>query len=228
MNPTPPVNRSPSTATGTETDGGGRGRGRDRDWSAAARWARRLAWASLAWMGVEGALGLYAGYRAGSAALVGWAFGSAVEAAASVIVIWRFTGSRLDDETSEQRARRAVAVSFFLLASYIVVLAALEIAGGAPPATTPLGLAVTAASIVVMPGLAVAKRRLGARLGSSATAEEGTQNLLCAAQAAGVLAALAVTAAVPGAWLVDPAVALAVAAWSVREGLEAWHGEDCC
>lgn len=201
---------------------------RPESWSAAAAWARRLAWLSLAWMTVEAVLGLVAGYRSGSSALIGWAFGSAVEAAASVIVIWRFTGSRMHSETAEARARKAVAVSFWVLAPYIAVLACLELAGGKAPAATALGLGVTAASMVGMPALGYAKHRLGERLDSAATSGEGTQNLMCAAQAAAVLGALAVTAAVPSAWVIDPAVALAVAAWSVREGVEGWRGRDCC
>ena len=93
--------------------------------------------------------------------------------------------------------------------------------------TTTLGLVVTAASLVVMPVLGVTKRRLGARLGSGATAGEGTQNLLCAAQAAAVLVGLAVYALTGIEWL-DPVIALGLAAWSVQEGREAWEGEECC
>jgi divalent metal cation (Fe/Co/Zn/Cd) transporter len=78
-----------------------------------------------------------------------------------------------------------------------------------------------------MPALGYAKRRLGARLESGATAGEGTQNLLCAAQAGAVLAGLAVTAAWGWSWL-DPAVALLLAGWAVREGVSAWQGDDCC
>jgi divalent metal cation (Fe/Co/Zn/Cd) transporter len=78
-----------------------------------------------------------------------------------------------------------------------------------------------------MPGLGWAKRRLGARLGSEATAGEGTQNLLCAAQGAAVLVGLAVHVATGIIWL-DPVIAFLLAFWSVQEGREAWEGEDCC
>ena len=93
----------------------------DERWLRSARYARWLAWASLAWMAAEGVLGLIAGFAAGSIALVGWALGSAIEALASVIVVWRFTGSRMMSETAERRAQKAVAVSFWLLAPYIAV-----------------------------------------------------------------------------------------------------------
>src|SRR5258708_17143686 len=90
-------------------------------WLRDARYARGLAWASLAWMTGEGVIGLIAGCTAGSIALIGWALGSAIEGLASVMVVWRFTGSRMLSETAERRAQKGVAVSFWLLAPYIVV-----------------------------------------------------------------------------------------------------------
>jgi divalent metal cation (Fe/Co/Zn/Cd) transporter len=192
------------------------------------RWALWLAWGSLGWMTAEGGIGLAAGLAAGSVALTGWALGSAIEGLASVIVIWRFTGSRALSETAERRAGRAVAVSFWLLAPWIAVQAALDLAGHQREVVSAIGIALTAASVVVMPVLGAAKRRLGCRLGSGATAGEGTQNLMCAAQAAAVLAGLAVVAAWPGAWPADPVVALGIAAWSVWEGRQSWRGADCC
>ena len=200
---------------------------RDEHWLRAARRARLLSWLSLAWMTVEGALGVLAGVLAGSVALVGWGLGSGIEGLAAVIVIWRFTGSRTHSETAERGAERAVAVSFFLLAPYIAVEAVRALAGGWQPGPSALGIAVTASSVVLMPALGLAKRRLGRQLDSGATAGEGTQNLLCAAQGAAVLVGLAANAAV-GAWWLDPVVALGLAAFAVKEGREAWHGEGCC
>lgn len=193
----------------------------------AARIVLALSWVSLLWMTAEGLIGLYSGFRAHSVSLMAWALGSAVEGLASVIVIWRFTGGRRLSETAELRAQRAVAVSFWLLSVAITAEAVRDLVGGPSERTSTLGIAVTAASVVVMPGLGWVKRRLGHRLGSGATAGEGTQNLLCAAQAAAVLVGLAVHAATGIDW-VDPVVALGLAAWSVREGREAWNGEDCC
>jgi divalent metal cation (Fe/Co/Zn/Cd) transporter len=201
---------------------------RDGQWLRAARLARWLAWASLAWMTAEGALGLIAGLAAGSVALVGWALGSVIEGLAAVIVVWRFTGSRTRSETAERRAQRLVAVSFWLLAPYVTVQAIRELAGDRPATATALGIALTASSLVVMPGLGLAKRRLGSRLGSGATAGEGTQNLMCATQAAAVLAALAITAAWPGGWRIDPVIALGIAGWSAWAGIQSWRGADCC
>ncbi|RJL32875.1 hypothetical protein D5H75_14255 [Bailinhaonella thermotolerans] len=185
-----------------------------------------MSWATLAWLTAEGGLGLAAGVRADSVALIGWAASSLVEGLASVIVIWRFTGERTHSHTAEAHAQKAVAVSFWLLAPYLVAHVAADLAAGHRPGHTALGIAITVASLVVMPVAGVWKRRLGARLGSPATAGEGTQNLLCAYLAAGVLAGLAANS-IFGAWWVDPLVALALAAIAVREGVLAWRGAPC-
>lgn len=186
-----------------------------------------LSWASLIWMTAEGAVGLWAGYDSGSIALVGWAFGSVVEGLASVIVIWRFTGSRRLSETAERQAQRAVGVGFYLLAVYIAVEATRSLVLSDHAGVSTVGIVVTAASVVVMPALGLAKRRLGAGLGSGATAGEGTQNLLCAAQALAVLIGMALNSTA-GWWWADPIVAYVLAAWAIREGRKTWEGEDCC
>jgi len=121
-----------------------------------------------------------------------------------------------------------VAVSFWLLAPCIAADAAGDLAAGHHAATPAVGIALTAVAVAVMPGLGWAKRRLGARLSSAATAGEGTQNYLCAAQAAAVLAGLAVTAARPGGWRADPVIGLGIAAAAAWAGLQAWRGDDCC
>ena len=201
---------------------------RDSGWQRAVRQARWLAWASLAWMCTEGGIGLWQGITAGSVALTGWALGSAVEGLASVIVIWRFTGARTLSETAERRAQRGVAVSFWLLAPYIAAESIRDLIAGNHPEGTVIGMVLTAAALLEMPLLGRTKHKLAARLGSAATAGEGTQNYLCAAQAAAVLAVLAVTSAWPGGWWIDPVIGLGIAAVAVREGIESWHGEDCC
>lgn len=200
---------------------------RDEGWSRAARLAKTLSWASLTWMSVEGAAGIAAGVQASSIALIGWALSSLIEGLASVIVIWRFTGSRTLSPTAETRAQKAVAVSFWLLAPYIAIEAVHKLITGAHPQSSALGITLTALSVAIMPGLGIAKHRLGTRLDSRATAGEGTQNLLCAYLAGAVLAGLAANTAF-GWWWLDPLIALAVAAVAVKEGRETWRGEDCC
>ena len=191
------------------------------------RRAKFLSWLSLGWMTLEGAVGIIAGLVAGSVALVGFGIDSAIEGMASVIVIWRFTGSRTLSHAAEERAQKLVAVSFFLLAPYIAQDAIRTLAAGDHPETSLVGIGLSIASIAFMPLLGRAKRRVGAALGSAATAGEGTQNLLCAYMAAGVLAGL-VANSLLGLWWLDPVVGLGIAAVAVREGREAWRGESCC
>lgn len=178
-------------------------------------------------MAVEGAAGLAAGFGAGSIALVGWALSSVVEGLASVIVIWRFSGTRTLSETAEGLAQKAVAVSFWLLAPYVAIESVRELLTRHHPESTVFGIVLTISSLLLMPALGITKQRLGARLGSPATAGEGSQNLLCAFLAAAVLAGL-VANSMWGWWWLDPVAGLAVAAVAVREGREAWRGEDCC
>jgi divalent metal cation (Fe/Co/Zn/Cd) transporter len=187
-----------------------------------------LAWVSLVWMGAEGAIGLWQGFMVGSIALIGWALGSAVEGLASVIVVWRFTGERTLSDIAERRAQQAVAVSFWLLAPFVAVESVRDLLSGHHAETTVIGMVLATSSLLVMPVLGYAKQRLGARLDSGATAGEGIQNYLCAAQAGAVLLSLAVTASWAGGWWLDPVIGLAIAAWSVWEGIEAWRGDECC
>src|SRR5665811_2286562 len=109
-------------------------------WSRAARQAKALAWLSLACMTGEGALGLVAGIAANSISLIGWALGSVIEGLASIIVLWRFTGTRMVSETSERHAQRAVAISFFLLAPYIGVESIRDLAIGHQVTPSLLGV----------------------------------------------------------------------------------------
>ena len=134
---------------------------RDAVWHRAAGQARLLAWVSLVWMGIEGAIGLWQGLAVGSIALIGWALGSAVEGLASVIVVWRFTGERTLSDIAERRAQQAVAVSFWLLAPYVAIESVRHLASGHRAETTVLGMVLAASSLLVMPILGYAKQRLG-------------------------------------------------------------------
>ena len=99
---------------------------------------------------------------------------------ASVIVVWRFTGAPTMSQTAERRAQRAVAVSFWLLVPYIAMESVHDLLTGHRPDPSVLGMILAGSSLLIMPALGVAKQRLGDRL----DAGEGTQNYLCAAQAA--------------------------------------------
>jgi divalent metal cation (Fe/Co/Zn/Cd) transporter len=198
---------------------------RTTGWLRAARRARFLAWASLFWMSIEGGVGVLAGVQANSISVLTWAASSAVEGLASAIVIWRFTGRRTLSEHSERRAQRRVAASFFLLAPYFLYESVDRLINGTQANAAPLAIAVTATSVVLMPLLGWAKLRLGRRLDSGATAGEGIQNLLCAAQATAAL--VAVIAAGAGVAFIDPVAALLIAAIAGKEGVELWRDGEC-
>jgi divalent metal cation (Fe/Co/Zn/Cd) transporter len=199
--------------------------GRDEGWPVAARRARWLSYLSLGWMLAEGALGVLAGAEAHSTGVIAWAVGSAVEAAAAVIVIVRLTGRNRFSETSERRAQKWVAASLFLLVPYILYVAIAKLINGSEPDRSWLAVVLLGSSIVLMPVLGCAKRRLGERLGSRATADEGTQNLLCAAQGAIALVGLLLASA--GARFLDPVAALLIAGLAAREGIGLWRSDGC-
>jgi divalent metal cation (Fe/Co/Zn/Cd) transporter len=192
-----------------------------------ARRVRLLSWLSLGAMSVEGIVAIVAGIMAGSIALVGFGLDSAVEGFASVIIIWRFTGSRVMSQAAEHRAQKLVAIQFFILAPYVGFESVRALAGGQHPDVSVLGMALAVWSLATMPLLGVAKQRIAEQIGSAATKGEGRQNVLCAYLAGALLLGLAGNAVV-GAWWLDSIVGLLIAGVAVREGREAWRGDGCC
>jgi divalent metal cation (Fe/Co/Zn/Cd) transporter len=186
-----------------------------------------LSWLSLAVMSVEGIVAIVAGIMAGSIALVGFGLDSAIEGFASVVIIWRFTGSRVMSQTAEHRAQKLVAIQFFILAPYVTVESIRAHAGGEHPAVSVPGMALAVFSLITMPLFGVAKQRIAEQIGSAATKGEGRQNMLCANRAGALLLGLAGNA-IAGTWWLDPVVGLLIAAVAVKEGAEAWRGEGCC
>lgn len=199
---------------------------RSDDWLRAARLTRRLSWLSLVWLGIEGAVAIVAGVMAGSIALIAFGLDSAIEGVASVVIIWRFSGSRLLSERAERRAQVLVAAQFFILAPFITYEGMEKLVTGGDVETSWLGIGLTIATLAICQPLGLAKRRLGARLGSLATVGEGTQNLLCGYMAVAVLVGLLANTLF-GIWWLDPVVALGIAGVAVQEGRKALRGEGC-
>jgi divalent metal cation (Fe/Co/Zn/Cd) transporter len=197
------------------------------DYLRLARRAKWLSWASLAYMSIEGIVAVVAGIVAGSIALIGFGLDSAIEGFASLVIVWRFTGSRTLSHAAEERAQRLVAIQFFILAPYVAVESIRALVNGSHADESMVGIVLAATSLVVMPWLGRAKQRIGSRIGSSATASEGKQNLLCAYLAAALLVGL-VGNAMFGAWWLDPGVGLLIAGLAVYEGRESWRGDACC
>jgi divalent metal cation (Fe/Co/Zn/Cd) transporter len=196
-------------------------------WLRAARLTKLLSWVSLAWLGIEGTVAIVAGVMAGSIALVAFGLDSAIEGAASIVIIWRFSGSRLFSERAERRARFLVAIQFFVLAPFIAYESLDRLVAGGEIETSWLGIGLTIATLGICQPLGLAKRRLGAQLGSTATIGEGTQNLLCGYLALAVLGGLLANAMF-GLWWLDPIVALLIAGVALREGRAALRGDACC
>jgi divalent metal cation (Fe/Co/Zn/Cd) transporter len=120
-----------------------------------------------------------------------------------------------------------VAASFFILAAYVGVEAIRMLIGDDRPETSWVGVGLAAFTAATMPALAIAKRRVGRRLGSSATVSERTQNMVCAYLSVALLAGLLANALF-GWWWADPVAALVIAGVALREGRESWRGEACC
>lgn len=199
----------------------------DRDeWLRLAGRAKLLSWASFGIIGAEALVAITAGIVASSAALIGFGIDSLIEGLASLVIVWRFTGSRLLSNGAEQRAQRLVAIQFFLLAPYIAYEALHDLIGRDPPSVSWVGIALSIVSLISMPLLGHAKQKVGRRMGSAATVGEGAQNILCAYMAAALLVGLLANALF-GLWWLDPVAALVIAGMAVREGLETWRGQAC-
>ena len=138
-------------------------------WLRLAGLAKLLSSLTLLWLGIEGAVGVVAGLLAGSIALVAFGLDSAIEGLASIIIIWRFTGSRTISADAERPAQKWVAISFFLLAPYVAAEAIETLIEGAAAETSWLGIGLTAGTLVICPWFGRAKQHIGAKLGSRAT-----------------------------------------------------------
>ena len=176
----------------------------------------------MAWMTAEAGVAITAGVIASSIALIGFGLDSVIEFFAAAIVVWQLRG---EDEDRETRAVRLIGATFFALAGYLTVQSIRGLAGHARPEQSIPGLAVTAAALIVMPLLAVAKRRTGRALGNRTLIADSAETAFCALTSAATLLGIGLNAWL-GWWWADPAAGLAIAALAVKEGLEAWQDHD--
>jgi divalent metal cation (Fe/Co/Zn/Cd) transporter len=188
--------------------------------------ARMLSVVGLGWHLVEAAVAIGAGVAAGSVALVGFGADSLIEAAAGGVVLWLMTADRSSSHAAERRAQKLIAVSFAVLAGYVAIEAVRDLAGSHRPDVSWVGIGLSVVTLATMPPLAVAKRRIGERLGSSATTSESRQTMLCAYLSAALLVGLVANAAA-GWWWADPLAALVIAGAAAREARDAWRGDSC-
>lgn len=188
------------------------------------RRAQWLAAASVSYNLVEAVIAIAAGLVAGSIALVGFGLDSIVEVSSGLIILWQFR-HRLP-ESRERRALRLIALSFFALGAYVCFEAVRTLVSSHEPQTSPVGIGLAIASLAIMPFLSWAQRRTGRSLGSNAVVADSTQTLLCTYLSAVLLAGLLLNATLGWSWA-DPVSGLVIAAVAVREGLQAWRGQDC-
>ncbi|MCC3763393.1 cation transporter [Glycomyces sp. TRM65418] len=193
-----------------------------------ARTIRFLVMATIAYNVIEAVVAISAGTVASSTALIGFGLDSIVEVASAAAVAWQFAAR--DPEVRESRehlALRIIAVSFFTLAAYVTFEAVRGLIGGADAEHSTVGLVLAAVSVAVMPILSAAQRKAGRELGSASAVADSKQTLLCTYLSAVLLVGLALNSLFGWSWA-DPLAALAIAAIAVREGVNAWKGDNCC
>ncbi|QAY74055.1 cobalt transporter [Agromyces protaetiae] len=188
---------------------------------------RRIRWivaATIAYNVVEAIIALVAGGIASSAALVSFGIDSIVEVLSAAAVAWQFAAP--DPERRERTALRLIAVSFFGLALIATIGAARTLLGFADPEHSPVGIALAAASLAIMPLLSWIERRTGRELGSASAIADSKQTLICSYLSAALLIGLLLNSLLGWTWA-DAVAALVIAGFAVREGLEAWRGDAC-
>jgi divalent metal cation (Fe/Co/Zn/Cd) transporter len=190
---------------------------------------RRLGVATIAYNSIEGIVALAAGAAAGSIALVGFGVDSLIELSAGGVALWRL-GAEHDEarrERVERLSLRLVGWSFLALALYVAVDAVKALAGREAPEESTVGILLAIASLVVMPLLARAKRRVALGMRSGALAAEAQQTALCTWLSAILLGGLVLNATL-GWWWADPIAALAMVPIIAREGWEGVRGRSSC
>lgn len=185
---------------------------------------RAVVYVTIAYNVIEAIIALAAGAAASSAALIGFGLDSIVEVLSAAAVAWQFAAP--DPERRERTALRVIAVSFFALAAWVSADAALSLAGLREPSPSPVGIALAAVSLVVMPVVSWIERRAGRELGSASAVADSKQTLICSYLSAALLVGLLLNALFGWAWA-DAVAALVIAGFAVREGVEAWRGDAC-
>lgn len=185
---------------------------------------RRIVTATIAYNLIEAVVAIAAGTVASSAALIGFGLDSTIEVLSAAAVAWQFT--RRDPERWEKGTLRVIAVAFFALATYVTVTSVLALVGRVDVEHSTLGIVITALSVVIMPFLSLAERRAGRELGSATAVADSKQTLICTYLSAAVLVGLVVNSLF-GWWWADAIAGLVIAAFAVREGIEAWRGDAC-
>jgi divalent metal cation (Fe/Co/Zn/Cd) transporter len=203
--------------------------GTELDRSALALRGKRLEYITILWNVLEGLIAVIAGAMAGSISLVAFGIDSFIEVTSGGALLWRMA-TDADANRREKREKlslRIVGICFLALAVYVAYEAITDLAGRRAPDRSIPGIALAVASVIAMPLLARAKRRVGRQLGSAAMAADAMQTQFCTYLSAILLAGLLLNAAF-GLWWADPAAALVMVPLIAKEGVEAVQGKTCC
>jgi divalent metal cation (Fe/Co/Zn/Cd) transporter len=201
------------------------------DRTALIREAFRLEYITLAWMTLEAAVAIGSGVAAGSLTLMAFGIDSLIELASAAVLVWRLNvelrHGQAFAETAERTASRIAGALLFALAAYVVATAGWKLWMRQGAEFSLPGLIITALAIPVMYFLARYKLQVAGALGSRAMRADAVESITCGWLAVVVVAAL-LAQLLTGAWWVDTLALLGVVWFLVREGREAWEGEDCC
>jgi divalent metal cation (Fe/Co/Zn/Cd) transporter len=196
--------------------------------AAVVRHGRRLEYFTIAWNTLEGLVAVVAGAIAGSISLVGFGIDSFIEVTSGSVLLWRMSvdAEVQRRELNERRALRIVGVCFLLLAAYIACESVLDLWSRRAPEHSIPGIVLACVSLVVMPLLSRAKRKVGNALGSDAMRADAKQTEFCTYLSAILLAGLLLSAFF-GLWWADPAAALIMVPIIGKEGIEGLQGKAC-
>lgn len=187
----------------------------------------RLEFITITYNLLEAAGALIAGWIAGSIALVGFGLDSLIEVTSGAALVWRLAADhRHNRDAIERRALQIVGICFLALAAYVGAEAVEALWKREAPQSSPWGIAVAVASVIVMPMLARAKRNVADRIGSQAMHADAKQTDVCMYLSVILLAGLGLNA-VFGWWWADPAAGLIMTPIIAREGLAALRGKAC-
>ena len=180
---------------------------------------------------LEGTVALFAGYLAGSIALVGFGLDSFVESLSGGVMIWRFRPhaglSPEEEERLEKKAVRLVGYTFFILAAYVLYESVEKLWFQEAPAPSLLGIIIACVSLILLPALFYYKYSIGRSLVSASLMADSKQTLACAFLSLALLIGLGLNYFY-GIWQADPVIGLLIVALLVREGYEALKEEKLC
>lgn len=193
------------------------------------RTGKRLEYFTIAWNILEGGVAVVAGSLAGSISLVGFGIDSFIEVTSGAALLWRMSvdSDEAQREHHERSALRIVGVCFVALSIYIAYEAVADLAARRAPEHSIPGIILAAVSLVAMPLLSRAKRRVGAALNSAAMHADAKQTDFCA-YLSGILLVGLVLNATAGLWWADPIAAILMVPLILREGIEGLRANPCC